>query len=118
MRELIAAKGDDLVRACICSRLELHECAGRLAPLFVRPRHHGGQLHRRMPVERDLHLDARDILAAGNDDVLGAVLDLDVDIIISGGENISSVEVEIALYRHPAVQLEMMMSLARSLISM
>jgi fatty-acyl-CoA synthase len=27
------------------------------------------------------------------------------DIIISGGENISSVEVEIALYRHPAVQL-------------
>jgi fatty-acyl-CoA synthase len=27
------------------------------------------------------------------------------DIIISGGENISSVEVEIALYRHPATQL-------------
>jgi fatty-acyl-CoA synthase len=27
------------------------------------------------------------------------------DIIISGGENISSVEVEIALYKHPAVQL-------------
>jgi fatty-acyl-CoA synthase len=27
------------------------------------------------------------------------------DIIISGGENISSVEVEIALYRHPAVAL-------------
>jgi fatty-acyl-CoA synthase len=27
------------------------------------------------------------------------------DIIISGGENISSVEVEIVLYRHPAVQL-------------
>jgi fatty-acyl-CoA synthase len=27
------------------------------------------------------------------------------DIIISGGENISSVEIEIALYKHPAVQL-------------
>ena len=27
------------------------------------------------------------------------------DIIISGGENISSVEVEIALYKHPAVAL-------------
>jgi fatty-acyl-CoA synthase len=27
------------------------------------------------------------------------------DIIISGGENISSVEVEAALHRHPAVQL-------------
>ena len=27
------------------------------------------------------------------------------DIIISGGENISSIEVEIALYKHPAVQL-------------
>src|SRR5258707_744700 len=58
-----------------------------------------------MPVERDLHLDARDILAAGNDDVYIEIKDRAKDIIISGGENISSVEVEIALYGHPAVQL-------------
>ncbi|HKC42679.1 MAG TPA: acyl-CoA synthetase [Burkholderiales bacterium] len=32
------------------------------------------------------------------------------DIIISGGENISSVEVEIALYRHPAVALAAVVS--------
>ena len=33
------------------------------------------------------------------------IKDRQKDIIISGGENISSVEVEIALYRHPAVAL-------------
>jgi fatty-acyl-CoA synthase len=32
------------------------------------------------------------------------------DIIISGGENISSVEVEIALYKHPATQLAAVVS--------
>ena len=37
-------------------------------------------MHRRMLVERDLDLDARDVLAAGDDDVLGAVLDLDVTV--------------------------------------
>src|SRR3974390_1498248 len=37
------------------------------------------------------------------------------DIIISGGENISSIEVEDALYKPPAVAAEMMMSLERSL---
>ena len=31
------------------------------------------------------------------------VMDRSKDIIISGGENISSIEVEGALYRHPAV---------------
>jgi fatty-acyl-CoA synthase len=33
------------------------------------------------------------------------IKDRKTDIIISGGENISSVEVEIALYKHPATQL-------------
>jgi fatty-acyl-CoA synthase len=32
------------------------------------------------------------------------IKDRSKDIIISGGENISSIEVEDALYRHPAVQ--------------
>ena len=35
------------------------------------------------------------------------------DIIISGGENISSVEVEIALYKHPATQLAAVVSPSR-----
>ena len=62
------------------ARLELHEGAGRLAPFLIGPRHHRRKLHRRMPVERDLDLDARNVLAARDDDVLGAVLDLDIAV--------------------------------------
>src|SRR5712692_7961299 len=48
--------------------------------------HHGGERHRLVLVECDLHLDARNVLAAGNDDVLGAVLDLDVAVRMLHGE--------------------------------
>ncbi len=44
-------------------------------------------------------------LAVEHPDRYVEIKDRAKDIIISGGENISSVEVEIALYRHPAVQL-------------
>jgi fatty-acyl-CoA synthase len=44
-------------------------------------------------------------LAVEHPDSYIEIKDRAKDIIISGGENISSVEVEIALYRHPAVQL-------------
>src|ERR1700752_2372272 len=44
-------------------------------------------------------------LAVGPPDGYVEIKDRAKDIIISGGENISSIEVEIALYRHPAVQL-------------
>ena len=44
-------------------------------------------------------------LAVEHPDGYVEIKDLAMDIIISGGENISSVEVEIALYKHPAVQL-------------
>jgi fatty-acyl-CoA synthase len=44
-------------------------------------------------------------LAVEHSDGYVEIKDRAKDIIISGGENISSVEVEIALYRHPAVQL-------------
>ena len=42
-------------------------------------------------------------LAVMHDDGYAEVRDRSKDIIISGGENISSIEVEGALYRHPAV---------------
>jgi fatty-acyl-CoA synthase len=42
-------------------------------------------------------------LAVMHDDGYCEVMDRSKDIIISGGENISSIEVEGALYRHPAV---------------
>ncbi len=44
-------------------------------------------------------------LAVEHSDGYIEIKDRAKDIIISGGENISSVEVEIALYKHPAVQL-------------
>jgi fatty-acyl-CoA synthase len=44
-------------------------------------------------------------LAVEHPDRYVEIKDRAKDIIISGGENISSVEVEIALYKHPAVQL-------------
>jgi fatty-acyl-CoA synthase len=44
-------------------------------------------------------------LAVEHPDGYVEIKDRAKDIIISGGENISSVEVEIALYRHPAVAL-------------
>ena len=58
--------------------LQLHEGARRLAPFLVGPRHHGGELRRRVLVERDLDFDRGDVLAARDDDVLLAVLDLDI----------------------------------------
>src|SRR3990167_697358 len=44
-------------------------------------------------------------LAVEHPDGYVEIKDRAKDIIISGGENISSVEVEIALYKHPAVAL-------------
>jgi fatty-acyl-CoA synthase len=44
-------------------------------------------------------------LAVEHPDGYVEIKDRAKDIIISGGENISSVEVETALYKHPAVQL-------------
>jgi len=44
-------------------------------------------------------------LAVMHPDGYVKIKDRSKDIIISGGENISSVEVEIALYKHPATQL-------------
>src|SRR6185436_169470 len=62
------------------SGLELHERAGRLAPFLVRLRYNSSSSNSRMLVERVLHLDRGDVLAAGDDDVLGAVADLDVAV--------------------------------------
>ena len=72
----------------------------------ARPRRHEG-----LPEEPDRHRP-RPSPAAGSTPATSAVMhpdgyveikDRSKDIIISGGENISSIEVEGALYRHPAV---------------
>jgi hypothetical protein len=60
--------------------LELDEGARRLAPLRVGPRHHRGGQHVGVAVKHVFHLDGRNVLAARDDDVLAAVLDLDVAV--------------------------------------
>src|SRR5712691_11641758 len=70
----------------IGARLELHECAGRLAPFLVGPRYDRRQLGSGMLVERDLDFHRGNVLPAGNDDVLLAVLDLDIVARVPHGE--------------------------------
>src|SRR5262245_1624075 len=79
-REQAAAVLDDLLFGGARIRLELDERARRLAPLRVGLRHHGGREHRRVAVDRVLDLERRDVLAAGDDDVIAAVLYLRVAV--------------------------------------
>ena len=60
--------------------LQLDERARRLAPLRVGLRDDRRGEHRRMAIEHVLDLERADVLAAGDDDVLRAVLDLDVAV--------------------------------------
>ncbi len=60
--------------------LQLHVGAGRLAPLLVGLCDDPGEGDRGVAVERLLDLDRRDVLAAGDDDVLGPILDLHVAV--------------------------------------
>src|SRR3954471_18361731 len=78
--EIGLAVRDELVAGNFRARPKLDEGARRFAPLVVRLRYHGGGLHGGMLVERVLHLDRRDVLAARDYDVLGAVLELDVAV--------------------------------------
>src|SRR5207247_4689118 len=66
--------------------LEFDEHAGRLAPPLVLHRHRRLVGYRGMLTHNFLDSDRRDVLAAGDDDVLGAVLDLDVAVGMGYGE--------------------------------
>src|SRR5439155_24295311 len=59
-------------------RPERDEGLRTLAPFLARDRDHRRLEDVRMADERLLHLDRRDVLAAGDDDVLGPVAQLDV----------------------------------------
>src|SRR5258708_7985618 len=80
MGEIGAAPSDHLVLAQRRTGFRGDERAGTLAPFGIGPRHHCGLHDRRMAVEHLLDLERRDILAARDDDVLGAVLDLDIAV--------------------------------------
>src|SRR5665811_1726944 len=83
---MLAAPLQQLVGGSLLPRLEFDESARRLAPFVVGFCHHRGGGDRRMLVERVLHLDRGDILAAGNDDVLRAVFELDVTVRMHDAE--------------------------------
>ena len=77
-----AAVGDQVSAVASAPGLSVTKAHGALAPLRVGPRDHGGLEHRRVAVERALDLDRGDVLAARDDDVLGAVLDLAVAVLV------------------------------------
>ena len=68
------------LRDPLCLRLQGDEGARRLPPSLVRARNNRRFEHGLVAVEGVLDLDARNVLAAGDDDVLGAVGDLDVAV--------------------------------------
>jgi hypothetical protein len=81
------AVGDDgLCRDRGGAGLQFHKRARRLAPLGVGLGHHRGGQHVGVAVQHVLHLDGRDVFAARNDDVLAAVLDLDVAVGVLHGQ--------------------------------
>src|SRR4051812_2582784 len=86
MGQALAAERDDVGGIGMGAVLEHHKGARRLAPLRVRSRDNGGFEHRRVAVQHVLDLDRRDVLAARDDDVLRAVLDLDITVRVGNGE--------------------------------
>ncbi|MPL88378.1 hypothetical protein SDC9_34398 [bioreactor metagenome] len=80
MRHVLPAEGDELLVAHLRARAQLDEGAGRLAPAFVRAGDDGRFHHFGVLVEHVLDLDRGDVLAARDDDVLRAVLQLDIAI--------------------------------------
>jgi hypothetical protein len=86
VRQPPAAEVDDLLLGRMPIVLQGDERLRSLAPEVVGHRDHGAFQHRRMGDDRLLDLDAGDVLAAGVDDVLPAVAQLDVTVRMPDGE--------------------------------
>src|SRR5918998_213862 len=84
--DVLLAEVYDLLLGRLLPLLEGHESFGPLAPLFVRHRGDGGLHNGRMAGDDPFHLDRRDVLSAGDDDVLVAVPDLDVAVRMPHGD--------------------------------
>src|SRR5690606_4198687 len=80
--QMLAAEAHDVLLADPLAGLEGNESAGGFAPLVIRLGDHCGLQYRRVPVEHALDLDGGDVLATGDDDVLEAVLDLHVTVLV------------------------------------
>ncbi len=90
-RHMFAAEGAQLICRDGCAGLQFNEGARRLAPFLVGLRDHRGAQYRRMPVQRLLDLQRRNILTAGDDDILRPVADLRVTVWVHHRE-VASVE--------------------------
>src|SRR5690606_10020617 len=78
--EMFAAEGAKLFW-CHRHVLAQFDEAGRgLAPFVMRSCHNSGQQDSRMAVQNAFNLEAGDVLATGDNDVLGAVTNLDIAI--------------------------------------
>src|SRR5262245_21105828 len=78
--DLVAAEGDELAGGREMAGLDREERLRPLAPGVVGDGDDRALEHRRVPRDRLLDLDGRDVLAAGDDDVLLAVAELDVAV--------------------------------------
>src|ERR671914_2657675 len=84
--DVLFAEVYDLLLARLPALLQDNERLGALAPLLVGHRDNSGLHHRRVLGDGLLDLDGRDVLAAGDDDVLVAVPDLYVPVRVPHGD--------------------------------
>src|SRR5262245_19153926 len=78
--DVLPAELDDVLLAGLRALLERDECLGTLPPLLIRNRHHRAFEDGRVLGDGLLDLDGRDVLSAGDDDVLLAIATLDVAV--------------------------------------
>src|SRR5439155_17772827 len=86
VRELVAAEGDQLLLGGLCPLVQGDERLRALTPELVRDADDGALEDGGVCDERLLDLDARDLLAAGLDDVLPPVAQLDVAVGMPDGQ--------------------------------
>ena len=85
MREALPAERDDLLRGGRGALAERDERLWPLSPVRVRDSDDRAFEYGRVGGDRLLDLDAGDVLAAGDDDVLAAVAELDVAVGMPDG---------------------------------
>ena len=84
--EVLLGERQDVLLRGVLALLELDKGLGPLAPPLIGCGHHRGGGHRRVPADRRLDLDGGDVLAAGDDDVLLPVAQLDVHVGVADGK--------------------------------
>ena len=87
MRHIVAAEIYDFVRrGGLDARFQFDKGAGRFAPFVVGLGDDGGGEDGGVFIEYALNLDGGNVFAAGNDDVLGSILKLDIAVGLHDAE--------------------------------